>query len=609
MSLSFTDAAMTYLGQQIGANNKVPAGQSFLIAIAIMEAEGDDSLFLIKGTYSNGAVSNLDKTFAQITAASGNDKVIVMKLTSGSSYYYLPCAKLDSSSAVFADDIESGLKVTLSSADAVTVGTATASVPMTDTTWAALKALRDGGNLTPGMQYRITDYNTIVTGYYDLSAIAEGASGYLHYGTSAGHAFDVIVTADDESTLSENARAALHDGDTYFANSDIGAWELKYCIDNDSTRFAYANSSGKGVIYYMKDEFDNEAGYDFKNWQFVRYALSQAAATQDYTPVDDSLVYDATTQPNRYGSMYQVYMALQAYMQTGSYVNPFIRFDRNNNPLPTDYDLAAGVNILGSIQMASIDATYKATFNADLYYTFDYYDASEGVHVDMSLGGNQRIKCTENKLACEVDMAAAMLMQNTGVIGIGGNVIEYNSVFIDAYIEDYPTSTFYVGGNIFGVYNYCNTFGNYCYSNTFGNYCYSNTFGNSCDSNTFGNSCDSNTFGNYCDSNTFGNSCDSNTFGNYCESTGFMGDFRNCTVGDNVRNNEFYTNGTEHYLVIGDGVEGISDDGTNLGGYSGIREMVSYDAGTGYATIITRTAYGTESAVSTSDGGTTWTAA
>ena len=93
--------------------------------------------------------------------------------------------------------------------------------PMTEITWSALKALRDGGQLTPGMQYRITDYNTIVTGYYDLSLM--GAQGYMHYGTSAGHAFDVIVTADDESTLSENARAALHDGDTYFANSDIGA--------------------------------------------------------------------------------------------------------------------------------------------------------------------------------------------------------------------------------------------------------------------------------------------------------------------------------------------------------------------------------------------------
>lgn len=121
MSLSFTDAAMTYLGHQIGANNKVPAGQSFLIAIAIMEAEGDDALFLITGTYSNGAVSNLSKNFSEITAAAGNSKVIVLKLTSGSDYYYLPCIKITSSEIVFADDVENNIKVSLSSSNVVTV--------------------------------------------------------------------------------------------------------------------------------------------------------------------------------------------------------------------------------------------------------------------------------------------------------------------------------------------------------------------------------------------------------------------------------------------------------------------------------------------------------
>ena len=124
MSLSFTEAAMTYLGSKVGVNNKVPAGQSFLIAIAIMEEGGDDSLFLIKGTYSSGSVSNLDKTFSEITEAAGDDKIIVLKLTSGSDVYYLPAVKVTSSAIVFADDVESKLMVTLSSANAVTVGTA-----------------------------------------------------------------------------------------------------------------------------------------------------------------------------------------------------------------------------------------------------------------------------------------------------------------------------------------------------------------------------------------------------------------------------------------------------------------------------------------------------
>ena len=57
-------------------------------------------------------------------------------------------------------------------------------------TYAALKALRDGGNLVPGTWYRITDY--VCTTTQDNTQSAE-------------HAFDVIVRADDASHLNENA--------------------------------------------------------------------------------------------------------------------------------------------------------------------------------------------------------------------------------------------------------------------------------------------------------------------------------------------------------------------------------------------------------------------
>ena len=47
---------------------------------------------------------------------------------------------------------------------------------------------------------------------------------------------------------------------------NLSAWGLKYCLDNDITRFAWADTTnGKGVIYYMKDEYGNEAWYDFKS--------------------------------------------------------------------------------------------------------------------------------------------------------------------------------------------------------------------------------------------------------------------------------------------------------------------------------------------------------
>lgn len=119
------------------------------------------------------------------------------------------------------------------------------------TTWAELKALRDEAKLIAGTLYRITDYVTTTT---------------QSQTKSANHPFDVIVLALSENTLSEDAKAALHEGDTYFADSDLSAWELKYCLDNDRTRFSWADGmNGKGVIYRMVDENHNDCPYDFKN--------------------------------------------------------------------------------------------------------------------------------------------------------------------------------------------------------------------------------------------------------------------------------------------------------------------------------------------------------
>lgn len=121
-------------------------------------------------------------------------------------------------------------------------------------TYSALVTARNGSNLIPGTWYRITDYQCTTT--------QEGTS-------SANHQFDILVLATNVNTLSEEARAIQHESDTYFANSKLNAWKIWYCLDNDTTKFAWADSTnGKGVIYRMIDEFNNECGYDFKNIKF-----------------------------------------------------------------------------------------------------------------------------------------------------------------------------------------------------------------------------------------------------------------------------------------------------------------------------------------------------
>lgn len=167
--------------------------------------------------------------------------------------------------------------------------------------YSGLTELISSNSLIPNQKYRITDYVT--------TTAQENTK-------SANHPFDIIVEALNENTLSEDAKAIIHENDTYFTNNELSAWEIKYCIDNDTNRFAWADSTnGKGVIYYLKDEFNNECWYDFKNIQFKRdsswlttykskfkslsassqteiwfYTFSRTNGTTSVTISDDSLI-------------------------------------------------------------------------------------------------------------------------------------------------------------------------------------------------------------------------------------------------------------------------------------------------------------------------------
>ena len=132
-------------------------------------------------------------------------------------------------------------------------------------TYTDLKFLKDNSQLVPGTYYRIIDYVTKINGTYDLSAEV-GDTAWFPYARSVEHPFDLVVKALSVDILDENASAIQHSGDIYFSDSKLSAWKIKYTIDNDAVMYAWADTiNGKGVIYYMKDEFNNEAGYDFKN--------------------------------------------------------------------------------------------------------------------------------------------------------------------------------------------------------------------------------------------------------------------------------------------------------------------------------------------------------
>ena len=209
-------------------------------------------------------------------------------------------------------------------------------------TYEEMTEMRDQGKLIPGQYYQITDYVTTVNGATITNA------------RSAGHQFDILVRADSATVLNEQAWAVKHDGDTYFTDARLEAWELKYRLDNvqwskqtgtyvtdeengytfmvagditlsgrtykllqgfgmyveDWSDYALMETvaegdqiicyygdpeefdpeepevvgrasgieevteAGKGTITWMKDEWGNEAGYDFKNIQQKRWKVT-----------------------------------------------------------------------------------------------------------------------------------------------------------------------------------------------------------------------------------------------------------------------------------------------------------------------------------------------
>ena len=360
-------------------------------------------------------------------------------------------------------------------------------------TWSELKALRDNSKLVAGTWYRITDYTCTTT---------------QENTRSAGHIFDVIVRADSENKLNEEAFAIQHEGDDYFASSNLSAWKLWYSLDNDTTRFAWADAvNGKGVIYRMIDEWNNDVPYDFKNINFKRYIIeaNNAFATNVAKGREIDVVKAMLKEMS-----HKIHTDLWYYGEYVSDVYPDANPEARYVPFgDVKYDNE------GPQVLCLIDEN-----NYGWFYTFHNEDKD-----------------------------ASLLKHNANeTIGVCDNTIKYSCyVFL---VEEgtgsyYPTEINAQSLNnivFFGNNCYSNSFGDYCYSNSFGNNCNSNSFGNNCNYNSFGNNCNYNSFGNDCSYNSFGNNCYYNSFGNNCYSNSFGDYCYSNSFGNNCNSNSFGNN-------------------------------------------------------------------
>ena len=372
---------------------------------------------------------------------------------------------------------------------------------LTKITWADLKAKRDVGELIPGVQYRITDYQC-TTVQVDTQ--------------SAGHQFDIIVTADSNNKLNEVARTIRHEGDenlpdatstttdsvtiktAYFANSKLEAWKIWYCLDNDTSRFAWADATnGKGVIYRMIDEWNNDCPYDFKNIQFKRYKITKA----------------------KQSDLVGTYLGLKEHNAKS------IEIDANDN-------------------------IWCYTFTAQVAVKTEdgFVIPDNAPYIDGSLESPYRHMSSESSTYHDNKIGSYLIYNKDEVPTLSGKYYLPDNVFI-GYFESTTNAAADDSCRAYCSYNitldndcYSNSFGNNCYSNSFGNDCYSNSFGKGCNSNSFGNNCYSNSFGKGCNSNSFGTGCNSNSFGNDCFGNSFENGCSGNYFGNDCNYNSFGNN-------------------------------------------------------------------
>ena len=75
------------------------------------------------------------------------------------------------------------------------------------------------------------------------------------------HPFDLTVKATSTNTLSSTAKASKISGNQYYDNSDLDSWIIYFT----TSRYSWVGDGSTGTIYYLKDEWDNVANFDFKN--------------------------------------------------------------------------------------------------------------------------------------------------------------------------------------------------------------------------------------------------------------------------------------------------------------------------------------------------------
>lgn len=286
------------------------------------------------------------------------------------------------------------------------------------------------------------------------------------------YALTPVVVVDDELTVSPIP-------ETKTVPVNMNAWELKYCLDNDKELFGWADTHGKGVIYYMKDEFGNEAPYDFKNVMFQRRYISAV----NYS-------YLNSLQGKYYGEQDYQYITTTSNSQ---YWYTFSNEDRSDGSLFGD----SAYNII---------ETYindgKKELNDIVAINSSNSKFLKGCR-SMTISGSGNVLTACNNLLmtagnCTFDGVRNSTLTSFSSVTInGGYNLRGNGCGTSTFTSCWEID---MGNNLTGV-----TFEGGCNNITVGNYCQRLKIGAGCSNLTFGQFCMNFEIGKACINLTFGN--------------------------------------------------------------------------------------------------------
>ena len=450
-------------------------------------------------------------------------------------------ARTNIGAGTYTKDVNGIPAADLASAVQTSLGKANSALqPTVSITYSQLVTLRNGGNLIPGAMYRITDY-TAATTQSDTR--------------SAGHQFDIIVQAISTNVLSEQAQATLHSGDTYFVNSNLGAWQLWYCLDNDIEKFSWAGSCiYNGSAKYIRDASqditqDNTQYYAWINKQsdVLSYTLSETPSVNDLT-YDDGFVEDWNIDNVELGHGV-IYRMIDEWNNDCPYDFKNIQFKRVKVVHSTGYDNLLRLDnkyygipsLFAENNLTGLERAEDTT--PQFFYTFHVTDTENNLEQDLTTtiyrlpdlhtdDVDTADCCSNNTIIAQYGHLYDEYEHYNDVIQFLPDIVFHNEHY---YIDDDNCGFDYCVGNTIDGYKM--SFGQYCSHNIVGSDSSCNIFGNDCRANTLGSGCLRNSFSDGCFQNTLGNNSNENTFGTSSDQNTLGAAVVNCDFGSSSMQN------------------------------------------------------------------------